>query len=68
MSIKAIETNQMYSTGEASEILGLSIKQVSRLIDSGKLEGAERKSPVARSPRRVPGWAIIKFLELRKIK
>lgn len=61
-----IEPNTIYTTKETADILGMHYSQIQRLFDAGHFEGAYRKAPVPRSPRQIPGSAIIKFLEQRK--
>ena len=54
-----------YSTGEVGRIVGLSSKQVGRLVDAGLLTG-RRKSAFPKSPRVVTGAAIIAYLNKSK--
>ncbi len=70
MSVMSEETNvdpnKNYLTGEVAKIVGLSDRHVARLVDQGEFPGSFRKSPVPRSPRVVPGKAIIEFLAARE--
>jgi hypothetical protein len=61
-----LDPKQNYSIGQVAKIVGLSDRHVVRLVDLGLFPGSFRKSPVPRSPRVVPGKAIIEFLALRK--
>ncbi|NJN53687.1 MAG: helix-turn-helix domain-containing protein [Anaerolineae bacterium] len=62
-----IDPNKMYTTAEVAEFTQLSTMHISRLADAGEFPGSERKAPVPRSPRMIPGTAVIDFLEKRKL-
>ncbi len=60
MSEMSVNPQQEYSTAEAGKILGLSSKQVGRLIDAGELAG-RRLSSLPGSRRVVSGQAILDY-------
>lgn len=60
-----IDPNAIYSTGELTEILGLTDRHIGRLVDEGYFPGARRSSPKPGSKRQIPGTAVIHFLEER---
>ena len=61
-----INPDKIYTTNEAAKFVGLTGRHVRRLFDAGYFEGGYFQSPAPRSPRQIPGTAIIKFLEQRK--
>ena len=63
---KEIDSDKDYTTAEAAEFIGLTPRHIRRLVDNGLFEGAYQQSPVTGSPLRIPGSAIITFLEARK--
>ena len=65
MSTNEIDPKKIYTTTEVSEIVGLTKRHVSRLVDDGYFKGSYRKSPVPGSPRQIPGSAVIQYLEER---
>lgn len=56
-----------YSVAEAAELLDLTGRHLLRLINDNHFEGAYRLAPVPKSPYRIPGSAIIAFIEKRRI-
>ena len=68
MSEKDFDPNKDYSTEETGEILGISSRHVQRMIKSGHLPGARKKSPVPKSPFVVPGSAISEFIKKRELE
>ncbi len=62
-----IDPQEFYTTGQTAKFIGLSDRHVVRLVDDGHFPGSYRKSPVAKSPRQIPGSAIIAFLDKRKL-
>lgn len=62
-----IDPNKMYTTAEVAGFTKLSAMHITRLADAGEFPGSERKAPVPRSPRMIPGSAVISFLEKRKL-
>lgn len=66
MSDKLVILNKEYSTGEVAELVGLTPKQVARLVDDGHFPGAYRKSPAHGSHRVIPGEAVAAFQAARK--
>lgn len=66
LQIRDIDADKDYSTIEVAEVLDLSYQHVVRLINDGQFPGTYRKAPVAKSPYRVPGSAVIDFMEKRK--
>ena len=67
MLINQIDPSKMYTTAEVAEFTQLSTMHISRLVDAGEFPGSQRKAPVSRSPRMIPGTAVISFLEKRKL-
>lgn len=61
-----IEPTTLYTTSEAGRFIGLSGKQVGRLVDKGVFPHARRKSPLPNSPRVIPGSDLIAYLEQNK--
>ncbi len=61
-----VDPNKKYSIGEVAKFVDLSDRHVVRLVDQGLFPGSYRKSPVPRSPRVIPGQAIIDFLAARE--
>lgn len=55
----------MYRTVEAAEILKVSPKTITRMIDNGDIK-AEKMNPLSRSRYRIPKSEIDRILELRK--
>lgn len=58
-----IDEDKLYMTGAAAAFIGLSGKQVGRLVDAGVFPNARRKSRLPNSPRVIPGSDLIKYLE-----
>ncbi len=66
MSDKLPDPILNYSTREVADFVDLSDKHVGRLVDQGYFPGSRRKSPHPRSPRVIPGSAVIEFLKNRQ--
>ena len=65
-TVEVLDINKKYSTGQVAVFVGLSSRQVARLVDDGYFPGAYRKSPHPRSERVIPGTAVEQFLEKRQ--
>lgn len=61
-----IDPDKDYSTAETAEFVGITPRHIRRLVDDNFFEGAYQQTPIAGSPLRIPGSAIITFLEARK--
>jgi hypothetical protein len=66
MSINEIVPEVEYSTKQVAELIGLSSRQVGRLVDAGQFPGSWRKSTLPKSERVIPGTAVIEFLQKRQ--